>query len=76
MNSKNFNKDNAIRETHKLQLMHTYLIVSFQIKSLESHLYALTFIDDCSKMDFIYFLKNKLEYFEMFMHFKALVKNC
>lgn len=55
--------------------MYTNLIGPFQGKSLKGHSYALVFIDDYNMLTFVYFLKNKLDYFEKFMHFKYLVEN-
>lgn len=51
------------------------LIGPFQVKSLGSHSYALTFIDDYNIITSLYFLKNKLDCFKKFVHFKYLVEN-
>ena len=37
--------------------------------------YCVTFIDDYSRKNWIYFLKAKLEVFDRFWEFKTLVKN-
>ena len=43
--------------------------------SLIGYVYYVSFIDDCSRKTWIYFLKRKDEVFEKFREFKALVKN-
>jgi hypothetical protein len=43
--------------------------------SLEGVKYVFTFIDDLSRFTWIYFLKNKSYFFEMFKEFRALAEN-
>ncbi|KAA0040613.1 Retrovirus-related Pol polyprotein from transposon TNT 1-94 [Cucumis melo var. makuwa] len=45
-----------------------------QTKSLDESFYFLIFIDDYSRMSWIYFLESKSETFEKFKHFKAKVE--
>ena len=46
-----------------------------QSNNLSMNSYFLTFIDDFSRMCWIYFLKNKDEAFEFFKEFKEMVEN-
>lgn len=75
MSKQKFNKNNAIRANQIVQLVHSDLMGIFQVKSIEFHSYALTFIDGYIRMTFIYFLKNKSNCFEKLVHFKSLVEN-
>ena len=43
--------------------------------SLSGFAYYVSFIDDFSRMTWIYFMKNKDEVFSKFKEFKALIKN-
>ena len=46
-----------------------------QTKSLGVSIYFLLFIDDYSRMSWVYFLQHKLETFQKFQIFKAMVEN-
>ena len=52
-----------------LELIHSDVCGTFQITSLEGAKYFLTFIDDFSKMTFVYFLTTKSKVFEKFVQF-------
>ena len=43
--------------------------------SMSQDKYSLTFIDDFSRYCWVYFLKHKFEFFDLFKVFKALVEN-
>ena len=43
--------------------------------SLSGYVYYVSFIDDFSRMTWIYFMKNKDEVFNKFKEFKALIEN-
>lgn len=58
----------------KLQLVHTDIVDPIEVKSLKSHRYFITFIDDFSRKIWVYFLKENLEELEKFKEFKAMVK--
>ena len=45
------------------------------VPSLGESKYYVSFIDDFSRMTWIYFLKKKSKVFERFLEFKALVEN-
>ena len=45
-----------------------------RIASLSKNLYFLLFIDDFSRMTWVYFLKEKSQAFSVFKEFKALVE--
>ena len=45
------------------------------VPSLGGSRYYVSFIDEFSKMTWIYFLKKKLDAFERFLEFKSLVEN-
>ena len=42
---------------------------------LSGYVYYVSFIDDFSRMTWIYFMKNKDEVFSKFKEFKALIEN-
>ena len=46
-----------------------------QTKSLGGSIYFLLFIDDYSRMSWVYFLQHKSETFQKFQIFKAMVEN-
>jgi len=63
------------RATKKLQLIHTDIAGPQRTSYLNgSHYYAI-FIDDFTRMCWIYFLKHKSEVAELFWKFKARVEN-
>lgn len=45
------------------------------ITSNEGHRYYVLFIDDFLRFTWLYPIKNKLEVFSCFMHFKSIVEN-
>ena len=75
MNRLKFDKNKATRATKVLELIHSDLMGPFQVQSLGGASYTLTFIDDYSRMVFVYFLRNKSDCFEKFKYFKAMVEN-
>lgn len=58
-----------------LQLVHTDLAGPMENKSFGLTRYMLTFVDDYSKMVFLYFLKEKSQVLEKFIEFKNLMEN-
>jgi transposase InsO family protein len=54
-----------------LELVHTDLCGPMQNQSIGGSFYFLTFIDDCSRKVWVYFLKQKSETFTRFKEFKA-----
>uniref|UniRef100_A0A0A1X768 Retrovirus-related Pol polyprotein from transposon TNT 1-94 n=1 Tax=Zeugodacus cucurbitae TaxID=28588 RepID=A0A0A1X768_ZEUCU len=64
------------RETKQiLELVHTDVCGPINVKSVGGARYFLTFIDDFSRMIFIYSIKEKSEVFEKFKTFKNMVEN-
>ena len=57
-----------------LELIHTDICGPMNTPSLGSQRYFLIFIDDFSRMTWVYFLKEKSEAFATFKKFKALVE--
>lgn len=61
----------------KLELVHTDLCGPMQVPSLGKSLYYFLFIDDLTRMCWVYFLANKYDVFTKFKMFKVLVeKEC
>ncbi|GLU17722.1 hypothetical protein SLE2022_340780 [Rubroshorea leprosula] len=65
----------ASRAVEKLQLVHSDICGPMKVSSLNESKYFLIFIDDFSRMCWVYFLKQKSEVFGVFVRFKALVEN-
>ena len=70
-----FPKGQAWRAFYTLQLVHSDICGPMQTPSIGKNFYFLTFIDDYSRMCWIYFLKTKDEAFTYFKEFKNNVKN-
>jgi gag-polypeptide of LTR copia-type/Integrase core domain/GAG-pre-integrase domain len=69
-----FPKDKAKRVTRLLELVHTDLCGPMETPSFGGSKYFLLFIDDFSRMSWVYFLQNKSETFNCFTKFKAYVE--
>ena len=63
------------RSTETLQIIHADVCGAMETKSIGGAQYFLLFVDDYSRMTFIYFLKHKNEVFKKFKDFKAIVEN-
>ena len=63
------------RAIRKLQLIHTDIAGPQRTPSLNGSLYYVVFIDDYSRMCWIFFLKHKSEVAQVFWNFKAKVEN-
>ena len=70
-----FPSDSTWRATEKLQLIHTDVCGPMSEMSLNGSKYFLIFIDDFSRMCWVYFLKQNSEVANVFTEFKALVEN-
>lgn len=68
-------KKSTWRATEKLQLIHIDLCGPQVNPSLNGSRYFITFIDDYTRMCWIYFMKQKLEVAEVFLKFKRWVEN-
>ncbi|KAA0061160.1 Retrovirus-related Pol polyprotein from transposon TNT 1-94 [Cucumis melo var. makuwa] len=73
-NRKSFPKS-SWRATQKLQLIHTDVAGPQRTPSLKGSLYYIAFIDDFTRMCWIFFLKFKSEVAYVFWKFKARVEN-
>lgn len=62
------------RATEPLELVHADLCGPMRTESLGGNKYFLLFVDDYSRMSWVYFLKFKSEAFEQFVKFKSLVE--
>jgi uncharacterized membrane protein YgcG len=69
-----FPEGKAVRATHVLELVHTDVCGPMQTESLGGNKYFLLFIDDFSRMCWVYFIQRKSETFVCFKKFKALVE--
>lgn len=69
-----FPRQSTWRTKAPLELIHTNICGKMQTPSLSQYRYFLTFIDDFSRMTWVYFLKEKSETFVVFKRFKALVE--
>jgi hypothetical protein len=56
-------------------LIHSIVCGPMLATSLNGYVYYVSFIDDFSRKTWIYFLKNKDEFFSKFKEFKAFVEN-
>jgi len=70
-----FPKESETRAKHKLELIHSDVCGPMQNSSINGSRYILTFIDDATRMVWVYFLKAKSEVFQTFKKFKNLVEN-
>ncbi|KAL4016732.1 hypothetical protein IC575_024389 [Cucumis melo] len=73
-NRKSFPKS-SWRATQKLQLIHTDVAGPQRTPSLKGSLYYIAFIDDFTRMCWIFFLKFKSEVAHVFWKFKTRVEN-
>ena len=64
----------AWRASSPLQLVHSDLCGPMNTTSNGGNRYFLTFIDDCSRKTWVYFLKEKSEVFGHFKTFKAMIE--
>ncbi|KAI5312594.1 hypothetical protein L3X38_041767 [Prunus dulcis] len=69
-----FDKEEAWRASCPLELVHTDLCGPMQNESIGGNRYFIIFIDDFSRMCWVYFLRNKYDTFNVFKKFKAFVE--
>jgi hypothetical protein len=62
------------RATHKLELVHSEICGPMNIVLLSNNVYFILFIDDFSRMTWVYFLKTKSQAFSMFRNFKKMAE--
>ena len=63
------------RATSILDLIHSDVAGPIPTTSINGSKYFLTFIDDCSRFCWVYFMKQKSKVFEIFKVFKSLIEN-
>ncbi|RVW53770.1 Retrovirus-related Pol polyprotein from transposon TNT 1-94 [Vitis vinifera] len=71
---KSFPQNMSKRATHKLELVHSDICGPMSIASLSNNVYFALFIDDLSRMTWVYFLKAKSQVLSMFKSFKKMVE--
>ena len=69
-----FIKEQVWRASNPLELIHTDLCGPMQNDSVGGNRYFITFIDDYSRMCWVYFLRNKSGALNVFKKFKAFVE--
>ncbi|WJZ92852.1 hypothetical protein VitviT2T_011827 [Vitis vinifera] len=69
-----FPQNMSKRATHELELIHSYICGPMSIASLSNNVYFALFIDDLSRMTWVYFLKTKSQVLSMFKSFKKMVE--
>jgi hypothetical protein len=70
-----FPQNKAWRATKKLQLIHTNVAGPLKTISLNGSRYYIAFIDDYTRMCWVYFLKFKTEVASVLMRFKNWIEN-
>ncbi|BBN69138.1 hypothetical protein Prudu_770S000100 [Prunus dulcis] len=69
-----FGKEKIWRASLPLELVHSDVCGPMQTTSIGGNKYFLTFIDDCTRMCWVYFMQFKSEVFNIFKKFKAVVE--
>ncbi|KAK2404761.1 putative mitochondrial protein [Trifolium repens] len=75
MHRKSFQSTNGTRARNKLELVHTDLCGPMSIPSLSQNKYFILFIDDLTRMTWVYFLTSKAHTFNVFKKFRAMVES-
>ncbi|GKV37173.1 hypothetical protein SLEP1_g45232 [Rubroshorea leprosula] len=70
-----FPVNKSFRATQKLELVHTDIRGPMRTPSLSQNRYFILFIDDFTRMTWVYFLGSKGQALPVFKKFKALVEN-
>ncbi|KAL6332552.1 hypothetical protein AAG906_008972 [Vitis piasezkii] len=69
-----FPQNMSKRATHKLELIHSDICGPMSTASLSNNVYFALFIDDLSRMTWVYFLKTKSQVLSVFKSFKKMVE--
>ncbi|CAL2265197.1 unnamed protein product [Prunus armeniaca] len=69
-----FDKEKAWRASMPLELIHSDVCGPMQSTTIGGNKYFLTFIDDYTRMCWVYFMQFKYEVFNIFKKFKAMVE--
>lgn len=70
-----FPADSAWRAQNKLELVHSDVCGPMRTPSISENRYFALFIDDLTRLCWVYFLRQKSEVFEAFYKFKAYAEN-
>ena len=68
-------KEKDWRANNKLELVHTDVYGLMRTLSLDGSKYFILFIDEYSKMTWVYFMKERSEVFSIFYKWKKFVEN-
>jgi transposase InsO family protein len=68
-------KEKEYSMTRPLEIVHTDLVGPTTKKGLKGEKYFMLLVDDYTRMNVVFFLKNKLEDFENFKIYKEMVEN-
>ncbi len=74
MTSGPFPSSDSISE-HPLELVHSDLHGPLPVATAEGYRYWMTFIDDCTKLQAVMYLRRKSDAFEAFKTFKVYAEN-
>jgi hypothetical protein len=61
--------------TRPLEIVHIDLVGTTRTKSLKGEKYFMLLVDDYTRMNAVFFLRNKLEAFEKFKLYKEMIEN-
>ena len=75
MNTKKTFPSRESKERGILEIIHSDVHSPMSSSSLSGYVYYVSFIDEFSRKTWIYFMKNKDEFFSKFKEFKALIEN-
>ena len=70
-----YERDSHETTSTPIELIHSDITGPLSHMSMIQSKYALTFIDDFCRYCWVYFLKHKSEFFDLFQVFRALVEN-
>ena len=73
--SKHHFQGSKFRACRTLEMIHSDLCASMSIPSTNGNKYLVTFVDDYSRMCWVYLLKTKSEAFQTFKNFHAWIEN-
>ncbi|KAM1316044.1 hypothetical protein ACFX2F_019741 [Malus domestica] len=69
-----FDKGKVWRASQPLELIHSDICGPMQITTLRGNKFFLTFIDDHTRMCWVFFLQHKSQVFNIFKRFKSMVE--
>lgn len=69
-----FNKEQTWKASKPLELVHSYICGPMQVTTFGRNIYLLIFIDDATRMCWVYLLNHKLKVFKVFKKFKVTVE--